>query len=101
MTTYGHSNLIAIATTLPETWNSRLLAQVGGANLKIVRMDAAGYKEECHGYDEVLLVLNGQMDLVVKGDIVTVHGGEIYVVPAGVPHSVAPGSYGTLLIMEP
>ena len=40
------------------------------------------------------------MLLDIGGDLVRVGPGELYVVPAGVPHAVAPGSHGTLVILD-
>jgi len=88
------------AGELPQTWSSRVLAQFGDARLKVVRMDAQAYPEECHDYPEGLLVLEGVMVLQVEGKRLHVGTGELYVVPAGVPHSVDEGSYGTLLILD-
>ncbi len=88
------------AGALPQAWKSTVLARFGDANLKVVRMDASAYPDECHDYPEGLLVLDGQMLLEIGGDVIRVGPGELYVVPAGVPHAVAPGSHGTLVILD-
>ena len=96
-------SLIALAETashLPQSWTSRVLARFGDANLKVLRMDEAAYPDECHDYPEGLLVLDGQMLLEIGGAVVRVDAGHLYVVPAGVPHAVAAGSRGTLLILD-
>ncbi|NII73476.1 quercetin dioxygenase-like cupin family protein [Dyella sp. SG562] len=95
--------LIALAEAagqLPQAWKSHVLARFGGARLKVVRMDASAYPDECHDYPEGLLVLDGQMLLEIGGAVVRVGAGELYVVPAGVPHAVAAGSHGTLVIID-
>jgi len=92
--------LAAAAGALPQTWKSQVLARFGDANLKVLRMDEAAYPDECHDYPEGLLVLDGQMLLEIDGGVVRVGAGELYVVPAGVPHAVAAGSRGTLLILD-
>lgn len=88
------------ARALPQAWNSTVLARFGDANFKLARMDASAYPDECHDYPEGLLVLDGQMLLQIGGEVVRVGPGELYVVPAGVPHAVAPGSHGTLVILD-
>lgn len=92
--------LIDTAEALPQAWSSRVLAQFGDARLKLLRMDDAAYPEECHDYAEGLLVLDGEMVLEIGGQTLRVGAGELCVVPAGVAHSVAPGSRGTLLILD-
>ncbi|WP_114241401.1 cupin domain-containing protein [Dyella sp. C9] len=92
--------LTDLARALPRAWNSQVLARFGDANLKLLRMDAAAYPEECHDYAEGLLVLDGEMLLAVDGQQQRVGTGELCVVPAGVRHAVLPGSRGTLLILD-
>ena len=93
-------DLAKAAGALPQTWTSQVLARFGDARLKVVRMDEATYPDECHDYPEGLLVLDGQMLLEIGGEVVRVGAGELYVVPAGVPHAVAAGSRGTLVILD-
>ncbi|WP_315986129.1 cupin domain-containing protein [Streptomyces sp. t39] len=63
-------------------------------------MDGSPVREEAHAADEVLLVLDGRLELVVEGKAVAVESGEMYRVPAGARHAVGPGSRGTLVIVE-
>ncbi|NMO15629.1 cupin domain-containing protein [Pyxidicoccus fallax] len=93
-------NLVSEAAALPHAWRSRVLGRVGQANVKVLRMDAMPLEEERHPYDEALLVLEGHMELTVPEASVTVRTGELYLVPAGTPHSVKEGSRGTLVIID-
>jgi quercetin dioxygenase-like cupin family protein len=83
-----------------EAWKSSVLAKVGGANIKLMRMDGAPYPGESHDYPEGLLVVDGQLNLTIGSDSISVRAGEIFVVPVGVAHAVAPGSIGTLIIFD-
>jgi mannose-6-phosphate isomerase-like protein (cupin superfamily) len=95
------TNLTQRAATLPDAWRSTVVGRAAGANIKVLRMDGQAYPNEVHAFDEALLVLEGQMHLDFAGQVVTVGAGEVYIVPAGVPHAVAPGSAGTLVIIDP
>lgn len=55
------------ALALPETWRSRVLGRIGTTNLKVLRMDERSVIEEVHEYDEGLLVIDGRLELSVKG----------------------------------
>lgn len=94
------THLVDLAGGLPQAWTSRVLAQFGDARLKVLRMDAAAYAEESHEYAEGLLVLEGEMRLKLDGEVISVGAGQLCVVPPGMPHSVEPGSRGTLLILD-
>jgi quercetin dioxygenase-like cupin family protein len=95
-----HANLVALASSLPEAWHSTVVGQVAGANIKVVRMDGRAYPNESHSFDEALLVLEGQMNLQIGSTFTRVGSGEVYIVPAGIPHAVAEGSHGTLVIID-
>jgi mannose-6-phosphate isomerase-like protein (cupin superfamily) len=61
-------------------------------------MDGSVYPDEVHGFDEALLMIDGQMILDIAGEIPSVRAGEVFMVPMGVAHDVATGSSGTLSI---
>jgi mannose-6-phosphate isomerase-like protein (cupin superfamily) len=94
------TNLLSLAETLPTSWRSIVVGEVAGANFKILRMDGSAYPNEAHEFNEALVVLEGQMNLRFGETVVPVMAGEVYIVPAGVPHAVAPGSHGTLIIID-
>ena len=93
-------NLYAEADALPRAWSSRVVERFGGGNFKVLRMDSTPYPDEVHDYAEGLLVIEGELRLRIHEEAVTVSRGELYVVPAGVPHSVDAGSVGTLVILD-
>ncbi len=94
------THLISTAHQLPRAWSSSIVGQAAGANVKVLRMDDAAYPNESHDFDEALLVLEGCMRLDLQGQVTEVRAGEVFIVPAGVPHAVAPGSHGTLVIID-
>ena len=94
------TNLLACAESLPQVWHSKIIGRAAGANVKVLRMDGTAYPNECHDFDEALLVLDGQMNLEIEGSVIAVQAGEVYIVPAGVPHAVAVGSHGTLVLVD-
>ncbi|MFF5423690.1 MULTISPECIES: cupin domain-containing protein [unclassified Streptomyces] len=93
-------DLPATASALPDAWSSHLLARVGTAGVKVLRMDGRPLPAETHSAPEVLLVLDGRLELLVDDTAVTVAPGGMYRVPAGTRHAVRPGSHGTLVIVE-
>ena len=63
-------------------------------------MDGQPVCEEVHDYAEALIVLEGAMTLCAGGIAHKLETGEMVLVPAGTPHSVAAGSSGALLIVD-
>lgn len=94
------TNLNEFAGALPAAWRSAAIGTAGGANVKVLRMDSSAYPDEVHDYAEALIVLKGQLNLQLAGEVVAVGAGEVFIVPAGRPHAIAPGSHGTLMIVD-
>lgn len=88
------------AHALTEAWHSIVLGRIGTANLKVLRMDERSVTEEVHTYDEGLLVIDGRLELSVKGKKISVTSGQLYVAKAGIPHTVETGSVGILVIID-
>ena len=88
------------AARLPEVWSSRLLGQVGPARVRVLRMNDLPLREAVHSGTEALLVLDGRLELDISGRAVTLDKGDLYMVPAGTPHTARRGSHGTLAIVE-
>ena len=93
-------NLLFQASQLPDAWRSTIIGKAAGANIKVLRMDELPYPNEIHDFDEALLVIEGQLNLQIHNEVVAVQQGEVYIVPAGIPHAVAQGSNGTLVIID-
>lgn len=93
-------NLKTSAASLPKAWFSAVVGKAAGANLKVLRMDDTAYPNESHEFEEALLVVDGHRNLEIQGVVVEVSAGEVFIVPSGVPHAVAPGSNGTLVIID-
>lgn len=93
-------NLPLLAEHMPVAWRSSILGQAAGANIKVLRMDGAEYPSEVHAFDEALLVISGVLKLEVAGAVISVEAGELVIVPAGQAHAVAPGSHGSLVIVD-
>jgi quercetin dioxygenase-like cupin family protein len=95
-----HTNLMDLASSLPEAWRSKIVGEAAGANFKVVRMDGRTYPNESHSFNEALLVIEGQMNLQFGEKVIQVQSSEVYIVPAGRAHAVAEGSHGTLVIID-
>ncbi|MBC3931781.1 MAG: cupin domain-containing protein [Undibacterium curvum] len=88
------------AAALPDAWQSTVLGKAAGASLKVLRMDATGYPEQMHDFDQGLFVLDGQLNLELDGKVISVRAGELFIVPASKTHAVARGSFGTLMMID-
>jgi quercetin dioxygenase-like cupin family protein len=93
-------DLTSIAESLPTTWRSTVIGRAAESQIKVLRMDSQSYPNETHDFDEALLVIEGQMNLLIDNQTIEVKQGQMYIVPSGIPHAVAHGSHGTLVIID-
>jgi len=94
-------SLLTGAAALPDVWRSTIISKIGQANVKLIRMGGEGIPDEVHEhFSELLVVIDGQMDLEVDGQVVALKSGDYFVIPPGSPHRVLPGSSGTLLLVD-
>lgn len=95
------TSIASVVADLPDVWRSRVLGTVGNANIKVLRMGGEGLPTEAHDdFDELLLVLDGELPLVVEERHFTLKAGEFFFVPKGEKHSVPEGSFGVLVVVD-
>lgn len=64
-------------------------------------MGGEGIPDEFHtGFEELLVVIEGQMTLVMDDKTFLLEAGDYYLVPKEAVHGVLPGSHGTLLLID-
>lgn len=94
-------SLTQMAFELTDIWKSQVLGKIGGANIKLIKMGGEGIPVESHaGFDELLVVIEGEMDLQVGRETIRLKSGDFYLIPVGAEHRVLPGSHGTLLLVD-
>src|SRR4030095_1180607 len=74
---------LKLAASQSEAWKTQVLAKVVSANIKVMRMDGRLYPDESHDHPEGLLVIDDQLNLTIGNEAITVHAGELFVVPVG------------------
>lgn len=90
-----------VARELPAFWRSRILSEVAGAKIKVIKMGGDGIPDEVHeAFDEFLLVIDGEMTLILEEERIPLRAGEFFIIPKGKIHRVAANSWGTLLLID-
>jgi hypothetical protein len=55
---------LKLAASQSEAWKSSVVAKVGSANIKVMRMDGRPYPDESHDHPEGLLVIDGRARVI-------------------------------------
>lgn len=85
-----------------EHWAPRIVARYNDNDIRIVKVEGEFVWHSHPETDDFFLVLEGVLDIELRDRIVTLHPGEIFVVPRGVEHRpVARQGEVKLIVIEP
>ena len=69
-----------------ERWQPKVIAEMNDYQIKLVRLQGDFIWHDHPETDETFIVLEGDLRIDFRGDVVHVSSGEMFVVPKGVPH---------------
>ena len=84
-----------------EHWRPKVVAQLNGQELKLVKFAGVFPWHHHEHADEMFLVWRGQMAIEFHDRLVTLHEGEFCVVPRGVEHRTMAEAEAEVLLFEP
>ena len=79
-------NLARKLALFSDTWAPRVVARMNDYEFKLVKLEGEFVWHRHDDTDEVFIVLAGEMEIGFRDRTVTLHAGELYVVPRGVEH---------------
>lgn len=69
-----------------ERWSPKIVAQVNGNDVRLARLEGEFVWHSHDESDELFLVMNGELVIHLPDRDITLHEGELAVVPRGVEH---------------
>ncbi len=94
-------NLAAKLALFEDTWSPRIVAELNGQQVKLVKLDGAFVWHRHEKEDELFLVLRGALRMEFRDGAVDVGEGELIVVPRGVEHRPVANGRTEVLLFEP
>ena len=94
-------NLAEKLSLFREHWSPRVIAELNDYQFKLVKLEGEFVWHEHRETDEAFLVLKGEMEIRMRDRTVTVHEGELFVVPRGVEHAPRAVRECHVLLLEP
>ena len=94
-------NLKEKLAAVHEHWRPRIVAELNGQEVKVVKVKGEFVWHQHHNEDEMFLVLGGVLRIDFRDGSVELGPGELVVVPRGVEHRPVAEEEVELLLFEP
>jgi mannose-6-phosphate isomerase-like protein (cupin superfamily) len=94
-------SLPAALGTFSEPWSPRTVATVNDYDVRIAKADGEFARHSHPETDEFFLILDGTLTIRMDEGDVTLHAGDVYVVPRGVSHQPVAEQGASILLFEP
>jgi len=82
-------------------WFPKIIAQVNDYHIKLAKVQGEFVWHSHPETDEMFLVIEGDLDIHFRDGKVTLHTGELYVVPKGVEHKPVAAQECQIMLIEP
>jgi mannose-6-phosphate isomerase-like protein (cupin superfamily) len=94
-------NLARKLASFTQTWTPKVVAELNGQYVKIVKFEGEYIWHHHAEEDEMFLVLEGAVDIHLRESVVSLGPGEFCVVPRGVEHKPVARPTASVLLFEP
>ena len=84
-----------------DYWNPRIVADLNGQQVKVVKLKGPFVWHQHAGEDELFLVVKGRLRMEFRDRAVELGEGELIVVPRGVEHRPVAEAEVAVLLFEP
>jgi mannose-6-phosphate isomerase-like protein (cupin superfamily) len=84
-----------------EKWNPRIIGELNGQHVKLVKVEGEFIWHQHADEDELFLVLSGQLSIHLRDRTIDLEEGEFFIVPRGVEHKPVAESETHVLVFEP
>ncbi|MGA7629732.1 MAG: cupin domain-containing protein [Terriglobales bacterium] len=94
-------NLSEKLSQITDYWKPRILGELNGQELKIVKIRGTFVWHHHENEDELLLCLSGRLRIQFRDGSVEIGAGEFSIVPKGIEHRTSAEDETHLLVFEP
>lgn len=94
-------NLAERLSRFSEHWSPRLVAELNGQHVRLVKLKGEFVWHHHEREDELFLVLHGRLAMHFRERVVHLGPGDLLVVPRGVEHKPAAEEETHVLLFEP
>ena len=94
-------NVAEKLASFQETWSPKVIAELNGQLVKVVKTDGEYVWHQHAEEDELFYVVRGRLDIALRDRTIELREGELFVVPRGVEHKPISRGPAEVLLFEP
>ncbi|MHC4992437.1 MAG: cupin domain-containing protein [Planctomycetota bacterium] len=94
-------NLKQKLATFDETWAPKIVGELNGQYVKVVKLLGEYVWHSHEQEDELFLVVEGAIDIHLRDRVVHLEAGEFLIVPRGVEHKPVAEKLAQVVLFEP
>ncbi len=94
-------NVAEKLASFQETWSPKVIAELNGQYVKVVKTEGEYVWHHHQGEDELFYVVKGRLDIALRDRTIELNEGEFFVVPRGVEHKPISHGPAEVLLFEP
>ena len=94
-------NLAEKLQQFTERWSPRIVGELNGQHVKLAKLEGEFIWHRHASEDELFLVIDGHLDIHLRGRVVGLDPGEFFIVPRGVEHKPVAAGEVHVLLFEP
>lgn len=84
-----------------ETWSPKVVAELNGQHVKVVKCLGEYVWHHHENEDEMFLVIEGELELHFRDKVVELSAGELCVIPKGMEHKPVAKELCQIALIEP
>jgi mannose-6-phosphate isomerase-like protein (cupin superfamily) len=86
---------------IDQHWSPRIIAQMNNYHFKLAKIEGEFIWHSHPETDEVFIVINGDLQILFRDQVLELESGEMCVVPAGTEHKPVAEHECEILLIEP
>ena len=94
-------NIAAKLASFDDLWQQRLIAELNGQHVKLVKLQGTFVWHHHEHEDELFMVISGRLLMEFRDHQVWLEPGELIVVPRGVEHRPHADEVTSIMLFEP
>jgi mannose-6-phosphate isomerase-like protein (cupin superfamily) len=94
-------NLLQKFSLFTEKWNPKIVGELNGQHIKLVKSEGAFVWHKHDDEDEMFFIVKGVLNMEFRDKTIVLQEGEFLIVPKGVEHRAVANEEVWILLFEP